>query len=410
VKSPAATEVLSICLIGSGSHQATQEADALTALSEYFRSRSLECRVELIAEDGNAPGLAAALRESDVAVIWVHGQRLELSQRDLLRKYSDHGGGLVIVGAGQGAWYDWAQFGPDFLDARFGDLFANGMSMRIINLFPHAIFTGVDHFDTRQAMNRIDLGPTAQVIMEGTVGEDTVPMAWVRRVGVVRVVAFTCGDRRLGNNRDFRLMLENSVRWAAGRRIPGAQTLVERTVMADAIPGALAICFPGGPSLCYDTVRGGIDYIWDGDFVDLHPWWTARHGQPLRAFEARIWGDIFYRDKDMALAEHVGTKDEQSIYHFRGYRLEGDGFPRIFYSVGDRDITEDLAAAGDGKGVLRTFHVTAGTAPLWLRIDSHSAAEVIAQGATRVGDYVHFDSEAAGEFTITIRRGGTSSP
>lgn len=406
----AAGEVISVCLVGSGgAQQAAREADGFGALSDYLQSRALKCSIELVAPDGDAPGLASGLERAEAAVIWVHGQRLAHPERELLRKFSERGGGVVVVGAGEEAWYDWPQFGPLFLDAHFGGLFANGASMRVINLLPHAIFTGVDHFDTRQAMNRVELGPTAQVIMEGTVGEETVPMGWIRRIGVSRTVAFSCADRLLGGDRDFQVVLENSIRWAAGRRIPGAQTLVERTIMAGAIPGALAICFPGGPSICYDTVRGGIDYVWDGDYVDLHPWWTAKHGQPLRAFEARIWGSVFYRDKDLAPAMHVGTQSTQSDYHFRGYRIRNDGFPEIFYDVGDRRVTEDLAVLGDGNGVMRAFHVSAGTAPLWLRIDGHSGADISIEGATRDGDLVHFDSEAAGDFSMTIRKRATGN-
>jgi len=242
-----------------------------------------------------------------------------------------------------------------------------------------------------------------QVIMEGTVGEDTVPMGWVCRHGEGRVVCFQPGGRFLLGDPQFRGIISNSVLWAAKRPVPGARTLVQRTCMRDAYPGALAVSFPGGPSLCLDTVRGGINYIWDGDFVDLRPWWTARHGDPLRTFAARVSGDVLYRERSLSSALHLGSGNDQSVFHFRGYRLREDGFPELLYSVGGREITEELHPVGDGMGVECTFHVASGPAPLWLRLDGGSSAGIGVNGAVRDGSFVHFDATGAGVFDVTIR-------
>jgi hypothetical protein len=407
----AADGILRVSLIGSGTQRGADGQSALAGLSSFLASDgSLRCRVAPLPESGDGSVVADALGGSDAAVVWVRDQKLDSGGQAALRGFVASGGGLVFIGLGPKTWSDWPEFGPDLGGARFGGLFFQGAPIRIINLFPHPIFTGVDHFDTAQPMNRVDVDPRAQVIMEGTVGEETVPMGWVQQRGRGRVVALACGAPGLLGDAEFRKIVANSVRWAARRPVPGAQTLVQRTIMADALPGALAICFPGGPSLCYDTVRGGINYIWDGDFIDLRPWWTARHGEPLRAFAARFSGPIIYRDKDLSPGVHVGTRGDQSIYHFRGYRLKGDGYPELHYTVGGREVTEELGAVGDGVGVVRTFHVSAGAAPLWLKVNGESNAVITVKGAERDGDLVHFDPASEGEFSVTIREGAAGIP
>jgi type 1 glutamine amidotransferase len=402
----AADGILRLSLIGSAAQRGADGQSSLAGMSNSLASdASLRCAVALLPENGDSSVLADALRGSDAAVVWVRGQKLDSAGRAALRGIVDSGRGLVFIGLGPETWSDWPEFGPDLGGARFRGAFSQGAPIRIINLFPHPIFTGVDHFDVAQPINRTDVDPGSQVIMEGTVGEETVPMGWVQRHGRGRVVAFTCGDPGLLGDADFQKIVANSVRWAARRPVPGAQTLVQRTIMADALPGALAICFPEGPSLCYDTVRGGINYIWDGDFVDLRPWWTARHGEPLRAFAARFSGGIIYRDRDPSPGVHVGTRGDQSSYHFRGYRLKGDGYPELHYLVGGREVTEELSAVGDGVGVVRTFRVSAGAAPLWLKVNGESNAVITVKGAERDGNLVHFDPSSEGEFSVTIRMG-----
>jgi type 1 glutamine amidotransferase len=401
---------LRVCLVDSEAQRFYEGANSHASLAAFMAGNGMTFSEQALPEDGDSSGLSAALRGADVALFWVHGQRLDLAGRNLIKRFSESGGGLVIVGAGADNWYDWAQFGPDLLGVHFGGPFANGAPLRVINLFPHAIFSGVDRFDTLESVCRLDLDPDAEVVMEGTIGEESVPTGWLRRHGAGRTVAFTFGGRPLLTDGDFQRILANSSQWASGRKIAGAETVVQRTIMPDAFPGALAVCFPGGPSLCYDTVRGGIDYIWTGDYVDLHPWWTARHGEPLRAFTARFWGEVFYRDKVTATAVHIGTKATFAPYHFLGYRLSKSGNPQISYSVDGRKVTEDLAAVGDGLGVVRTIHVSAGPGPLWLRVNGRTNAMISLSGAERDGDLVRFDSASEGEFTVTIRKGEGEVP
>lgn len=396
-----------VCLIAGSGRSAAETGEAVSGLADFLgREGNALCTVEVLPDGGGVGELSGALGTSDAAVVWVSGRRLTEEGKAAVRGFIGAGRGLVVVGAGGGVWTDWPEFEPEVLGSRFGGRFAGGAPMRVINLFPHPIFAGVDHFDTQEPMRLCALVPGVQVVMEGIVGEEAVPMAWVRRVGRARVVGLEPGGRALLVDPDFRAIVANSVLWAAARPVPRARTIVQRTYMGDSYPGALAISFPEGPSLCFDTVRGAINYIWDGDFVDLHPWWTGRHGSPLRTFAARYSGGVLYRANTLVPAMHVGQKSGQSAFRFRGYRMMGDGHPELLYSVGGREVSEDLYAAGDGIGVECAYHVAPGPSPLWLRLDGDSAADIAVSGAARDGNLARFDGAAGGDFTVRIRKGG----
>lgn len=401
---PASADPLRVCLIASAGPAPEETRKAVAGLADFLEgSGSVKCGMPLVLGAEGSDEVSGALAASDVAVLWVDGCRLGGPGRSAFKRFLEAGGGVVVVGCVGHSWTDWPEFEPEVLGARFGAKFAGGVPMRVINLYPHAVFSGVDRLETPQAMFGCDLGSDAQVVMEGTVGEETVPMGWVRRQRKSHIVCLQPGGASLLGDPQFRGIVSNCVQWAAGHAVPRAPTLVQRASMADAYPGALAISFPGGPSLCFDTVRGGINYIWDGDFVDLRPWWTGRHGAPLRSFAARISGDVVYRERSMSPALHLGPGIGQSDFHFRGYRLRQDGLPELSYTVGGRAITEELHPLADGIGVECTFHVDSGPGPLWLTLESDSNAGITVSGAVLDGNRVRFDAVGAGTFAVTFR-------
>jgi len=376
-------------------------AESIAPLTGALAGAGAVCTVAAAPEDGGTwdfSGLGAA----DAAVIWVHGRPAGELGRRALTDFVAAGKGLVILGAQGGAWTDWNAFEPRIEGARFGERIADGAPLRTIQLLPHAIYTGVDSFDPSEPMRQCALEPGSWVLMEGTAGEATVPLAWMRPTAAGRIVSFQPGSAADLRDPAFLRMVTNSVLWAARRPMPGAPVLVQRTYLNGAYPGALAVTFPGGPSLCYDIVRGGVNYLWDGDFVDLHPWFTAKHGEPIRNFGAVFPGEQFYRENTLVPAMHVGTDQSDSPYRYRGYRIKGDAV-EFHYTVGGREIRETLRATSDGVGLVRSFQVEPGPGPLWLRLPPGIDAGISVEGARRDGSYIRFDSEQAGEFLVTMR-------
>lgn len=343
---------------------------------------------------------------SAVDAVIVHRGPGTLSAADAAewRAFLRSGKPLVLIAANPDAWPSIPTFAREVLGAQPGAVFANGAPLTVINLFPHPILSGIGRFETTQAFPLYSqLGDDAQMIMEGTAGEATAPLAWVRRRAEGRMAHFVFDHPSLLADPTYQRMIGQAVLWAAQRPIPGAETAVQRTFMPDSYPGAFAITLPNGPSLCLDPVRGGINYVWDGDFIDLRPRWITKQGEP-----ARLFGEVFYEEKEWQ-PFRAGTPNAASALRFRGYTMSA-GIPEFHYEIGGRDVYETFTPGSSPGSLLRTFRVGPGTAPLWLSLEPQTKSEVIVRGLERDGPLASFSSPAGGEFTIEIRRKASLTP
>lgn len=340
----------------------------------------------------------AALRSSDVAVIY--GGTGELGREDaaILREFMEQEKGLVTIHATMDQWTSWPNFLPEVLGAKRQGNFADGAPMRVINLFGHAIFTGVTRLETAESMPLYsDLASDALMVIEGTVGEATAPLGWLRRWKNVRIAHIVPAGPRLFQDKGYQRLLANCVFWTTRRPIEGARAIVQRTYLPDAYPGALAVTMPGGPTFCFDPVRGGISQMNDGDFVDLRPRWITKRGEP-----ARVSGEIFYRDASRGLF-WLAADGSEPLFKFQGYSVAGP-YPELYYKVGDREIREQVLPLASGMGIVRKFHVGAGTQPIWYKSEPQTGSEVTATGLEQDGRRMGFTKTVAGEFTIEIRQ------
>ena len=339
-----------------------------------------------------------ALRTAQAAIFHHGPGALGTADAALLREFLRAGKGYVVLGATREAWSAMPGFIEEFLGATPGGNFASGARMTVINLFPHPIFGGGTRFETDQPMPAFTkLADDAEMIMEGTVGEETTPLAWVRRRSTGRLCHLVPAEEGVLNDPAFQRIVGNALLWTCVRPIPGAQPIVQRTFMPDSFPGSIAITFPNGPGVCLDPVRGGINYIWDGDFVDLRPRWLTKQGGP-----ARVFGEAFYREK-LWQPLRSGAPGSEPNYRFRGYTLTLAG-PEFHYEIDGRDVFETIRALEDGKGISRQFRVGPGKQSLWMNLEAQPGAEVVVRGVERDGNACCFSSHAAGEFTIEIRR------
>jgi len=368
--------------------------------------RTLGTGVTVTSAAKNADGtLSLASLRSAHAAVFVRGPG-PLGDGDTaeLRSFLKAGKGSVILAAARDKWDAVPGFFPEYLGAEPGGRFADGAPMSVINLFPHSIYTDVTRFETRQPMLLWHkLAADAQLIMEGTVGEDTTPLAWVRRRKTGRICHVVPAESALFSDASYLQIVANAVLWSDGRAIPHAQPIVQRTFMPESYPGSFAITFPNGPGVCFDPVRGGINFVWDGDFVDLRPRWLTKQGEP-----PRIFGKVFYREKAwQPLREGAPTRDSE--FRFRGYALKAGG-PEFHYQIDGRDIFEAISANAQGTGITRRFRVGAGAGPLWISLEPQTDAEIALTGLVRDGDHATFASASAGEFTIEIRRKSGAAP
>lgn len=385
---------LRVAVVSDASASAGELRGLSTALATIF---GFEPTPLLMATESNSGASLAPLRDADAAIFF-GGPGAALSPGDLavLRAFLDSGPALVLLAARQEAWPEQVRL-TDLIGATPGGPFAAGAPLTAINLFPHPIITGLARLETSHAVSRYEkLAEDAQMIIEGTVGEATTPLAWVRRRATGRLCHIALADAGLLADAVFQRLVANAILWTSVLPIPNARPAVQRTFMPEAHPGAFAITLPDGPGICLDPVRGGINYIWDGDFVDLRPRWITKQGEP-----ARIFGDVFYREKNWQ-PWRGGSPDRAPDFHFHGYTLN-DGYPEFHYMIGDREVHERLTSL-PGGGLRRRFRVGAGSLPLWLQLEPQPAAEIALHGLESDGSLACYSANSAGEFTIEIRR------
>lgn len=347
------------------------------------------------AGSGQMPSLAV-LRAADAAVLYGGSGTLSAADAALLREFLQQGRGLLVVRETTRGWTAWPDFAANVLGGKSKGRFARGEPMRVINLLGHAVFTGVARLETQQEMPLYeDLPPDVMLVAEGTVGEETAPLAWLRHVAGARVAHVLPSEPALFRNPDFQRFLANTVQWLARRPIPGARALVQRTYLPDAYPGAIAITFPDGPTVCFDPTRGGVSQVTTGDFVDLRPRWLTKRGEP-----ARMFGEPVFQDAGREAFWRAGS-EAGPAFRFKGYRVRHE-YPEFHYRIGDRDVREIMrpGEAGPAGGLVCELHIGPGRDPLRYEHDASVRGALVVRGATATARGFSYDSTEPGVVTI----------
>lgn len=173
---------------------------------------------------------------------------------------------------------------------------------------------------------------------------------------------------------------------------------VYRTIMPDAGPSAFAIHFPRvGLSLCYDPVRGGVNYVWLGKF-DLSPTLAKVHDL------VKIEGKPFYRETEWYPLRLTDSNESGTDYSFRGYKVQ-DGVLEIQYIInGDISVREKITPI-EGYGIRRDFEVESRVESLSLLIEPQDKATVEVEGGDiQDNGWVEFRGEPLRSFGVTIVR------
>ncbi len=181
----------------------------------------------------------------------------------------------------------------------------------------------------------------------------------------------------------------------------GAETgaiRIERAFMADAAPSSFAVSFSNGLSVCFDPVRGGVNYVWLGGF-DVAP---ARPGLGKFIKPVKLLGDVLYRETGAAPLRR-GDATRPPVVVFHGYRLR-DGAVEFVYTVDGVRVREELRLRPGGDGLLRKFRPDAADADTrWWYVPGATGGAVLTSptGAFE-GSGFRFDAQGAREFTLEI--------
>lgn len=397
-----AQQKLRVALV-SGAHSPSYEGNySMRLLRNYLEENDYPIEVVFISSQEGTDSFLnlEKLKTVDTAVFNVRRKTPTEQDLAIFRDFFNSGKGFVALRSTSHAWENWPDFDQEVLGARYNRTFHTDEqrypSMEVINLYNHPIFTGARDFSTDQYMYDVqDMDDDVQIIMEGTVGESTTPMAWTRMYKGGRVFRLVPGNLELFQDPNYLRMVTNGILWVAGRKIPGSQAQVQRTYMPEAHPGSFAVTFPRGPGICFDPVRGGINYMWEGEFIDLRPRWLTKQGDP-----AKYYGEVFYANE-----QHRPIRTESpgkaSDYQFHGYRMI-DGNPEFSYSVNGTLINETLTSLKNAYGVKRQFRVE-GESPVWIVSKPQQDAEITLSGAKKEGNNIYYNGEGDG-FVMEIRK------
>jgi acetyl esterase len=172
---------------------------------------------------------------------------------------------------------------------------------------------------------------------------------------------------------------------------------VHRTMMPDSGPSSFAVGFAPGLGLSYDPGRGGVNYIWRGDFADLGPTWQGKINRP-----AEIKGEIAYRES-VRFPLRIDAPDREPRLEFRGYSLLDDGV-EFRYLVDGVLVREELQASSDGSVLTRTFRL-GGPISRWYWLEPQPTIEIASRDVTWNGQRTFVSGERR-EFSILVRLPG----
>ncbi len=130
---------------------------------------------------------------------------------------------------------------------------------------------------------------------------------------------------------------------------------IMRTFMPDAAgTKPVAVGYPGGLNLVFDTAQCRLGYAWSGNFLDLSPVWVNRGGNPAKLLGPKFWTappgnpwavtnsrtppDFQKRSSDPAYGHQL---ENDAAYTgprhltFTGYGLDDKGQPEFRYTLAD---------------------------------------------------------------------------
>lgn len=164
------------------------------------------------------------LERADCAVIYARRLMLGGEQLRRIQTYCHRGGPLVALRTGGHTFQNWPEFEREVLGSDYqGGYSDEPADVRIVaSAAGHPVVRGVEPFTSRGGLcKNVELANDATVLLRGTMGEQTHPIAWVRSHRGRRVFSTA-----LGHPDDFKItaflrLLVNGLAWVTRQRWEG---------------------------------------------------------------------------------------------------------------------------------------------------------------------------------------------
>lgn len=202
-----------------------KSAETLPAFKKHLEERyNVACTVHDAAKIEDLPGLDD-LETCDVAVFFTRRLKLPEEQVAKVKKYCAAGKPVVGIRTASHAFQTWLEFDKLVLG---GDYKGHaGVKKADVALAAaakdHAVLAGVKPFTTMGSLyaNR-ELAPDVTVLLAGSTGDNTQPVAWVREHQGGRVFYTSLGVPDDFKDASFLRLLTNAVFWT-GKKTPAAR-------------------------------------------------------------------------------------------------------------------------------------------------------------------------------------------
>ena len=151
-----------------------------------------------------------------------------------------------------------------------------------------------------------------------------------------------------------------------------AEVQIERlTLPHHAAPSSFAIGLPGGINFCFDPVRGSVNYVWTGAFLDVAP---ARPGTGKFIGPAILLGPVVYREAGPAPLRR-GSASRIAPTRFPGYTLRPEAV-EFRYTVDGVLVRETILRSADGGRLIRRLQIEEPGSRWWRVIEGQEPAEL----------------------------------
>jgi hypothetical protein len=187
---------------------------------------------------------------------------------------------------------------------------------------------------------------------------------------------------------------------AAGAAAASAPEIqLERIIMPDAAPSSFAVGLPSGVNFCFDPVRGGVSYVWQGNFIDVTP---ARPGAGKLIKPVKLLGEVVYRESAPSPLRR-GDVSREPVVVFKGYRFL-DGAIEFSYTVDGVLVREEISARPGGDGLIRRFRTEPGDSDTrWWYVPGPTEGSTLTSAAGRLENGAYrFDPGSSRDFALAI--------
>jgi putative membrane-bound dehydrogenase-like protein len=223
---PGLSKKLKVCLV-SGSFEYKSDA-SLSEFKKYLEANfPVECTLVSAKsdKDKDLPGIEN-LEKCDVAVFFTRRLMIDGPALDAVKKYVASKKPIVGIRTASHGFQNWLQMDKEVLGGDYKNHYGPGVAdiKPIEKQKDHPVLKGVSAFKTNGSLYKNpNVAPDVTVLLQGYMGKEAEPVAWVREKDGRRVFYTSLGHPDDFKEPDFIRLLVNGLAWASKTELKAAK-------------------------------------------------------------------------------------------------------------------------------------------------------------------------------------------